>query len=175
MQSLTDLLLHPYLVLNHVAEAVYGEENIAVKTRLRSRVNGRHRFTREEYKAIRSKGLSFARRLDGLADRIGAWAVESPPSSRGLQLIHHPWLKKKNILRAAAATVDLTYLQVYDGLRGKRQLPRDFYLALAGEYQDFATFVRQQLEIATEEKKNYPFRAGMGGKAHLPKEEKDKK
>jgi hypothetical protein len=165
MQSLIDLLSHPHLVLNRVAEQVYEGEGNATHQRLRSRVSGRHRFTSDEYQAIRKTALGVSRRLDSIATKIDDALASGQPKD-WLQLVAHPWLNHKSLLAEAGAPLGMDYLRSYDALRGQRPLPEAYLPSLANTYRDFAAWIRAQLDLAKVERKAYPFSQGRGGASH---------
>jgi hypothetical protein len=164
MQSLIDILNHPALVLNRVAETVYDGQGPAVHQRLRSRAQQRHRFSVADYKALRKHLLAFSRRLDVIAERLEASQEVSRPD--WLKLMHHPWLNHKYLLTQLGAPHQLSYLQVYDGMRGRIPLPEALPLELAQQYRQLALWLREQLELAKEARKTYPFSQGRGGGSH---------
>ncbi|MDX2286979.1 MAG: hypothetical protein NW241_22635 [Bacteroidia bacterium] len=165
MEHLIQLLSHPYLVLNHVAETVYEAEGAAVHQRLRSRVKGRHRFLTEEYKAIRKQALGFSRKLDRMAEKLlEAQADGARPDAT--RLMQHAWLNHKEVLEAVGAKAGLSYYQTYDRLRNRLQPAPETLQALAGELTAFAQWVRERLDAAQEESKAYAFSQGRGGASH---------
>lgn len=168
MQSLIDLLAHPYWILNHVAETIYEGEGAAFHQRLRSRLKGRHRFTVEDYKALRKHMLVVSRRLDGLAERIRQADPATAPSENWVKRLQHPWINQKPVFEAVGKAHGLSYLQVYDALRNRTRLPEGFLPEVAEEYHGFASWIRDQLDLAREEKKAYRFSQGRGGASHSP-------
>lgn len=167
MQSLTTLLNHPYIIRNRVAEAIYGGSSAAINQRLRARVLGRHRYTKDDYQALRKEGLAFAKKIDAIAQKITKTYTQNPKNTHWLQLIHHSWLNHKSIVLKVAGAYKLSYTRAYDGLRSRTSLPEGFLPQIAEEYRQLAEFVRNQLDIAKSEKKDYPFSKGKGGASHL--------
>lgn len=169
MQALIDLLTHRYLVLNHIAESVYDEATVACHQRLRSRVQGRHRFTVEDYKTLRKEALAFSRRLDRKADQLeAALGQEGPVDWKSL--VSHPWLNLKEVLADAGAPFGYRYSQAYDRLRVRTPPPEGFIRGIATRYRDFAQHIRTQLDTAHAHRKDYVFSAGRGGGSHRPKD-----
>lgn len=165
MESLIELLSHPYLILNRVAEDVYGEKTAAMHQRLRSRVLGRHRFGVEEYKDLRRELLKFARQLERIAGKLDEQAAD-PGKANRLTQIQHPWLNHRAILEDLGRPYDLRYTAVYDRLRSRTSLPEGMLANLAILYRTFAATVQHQLEAAHEARKAYPFSQGRGGASH---------
>jgi hypothetical protein len=171
MNSLIEILSHPYLVLNPIAEDLYppvpenAEGSEALHQRLRSRVKGRHRFAVEEYKALRKGLLSLSRKLDRDAEKLRAQAAEGKGGDLR-RLIQHPWLNAKELLGRLGAAQGLNYYQVYDRLRSRVKAPEGSLEALAGELSAFAAWLRERLEAAQAESRDYPFSQGRGGGSH---------
>lgn len=171
MNSLIEILSHGYLVLNPIAEAIYppvaenAEGSEALHQRLRSRVKGRHRFAAEEYKALRKGLLSLSRKLDRDAAKLRALAAEGKASDLR-QLIQHPWLNAKEVLGRLGSAQGLNYYQVYDRLRSRVKAPEGALEALAGELSRFAAWLRERLEAAQAESREYAFSQGRGGASH---------
>ncbi len=169
MKSLIALLSHPYLVVNRIAETVYGEKRAAIQERLRSRIRERHYFTFSEYQQLRKAFMAFSVRLDQLADRMEAARKGADPRPDWHQLMRNRWLKPMVILRKLGKPHGLTQLQTYDRLRGRGKLPDTFTHELIREYRDFATWIRACLAQVKVEKQTYEFSQGTGGAGHRKK------
>ncbi len=174
MKSLIKLLSHPYLVLNHMATTIYEDAGSPVHQRLRSRVTERHRFSVEDYQAIKKSALATSRRLDRIAEKIRSAQQESH-SPNWLRLCEHPWINQKALVEAVGQHYDLSYLRAYDALRSRAPLPEGFLHDLAKQFELLAAFMRDCLEDAKEEKKIYPFSHGRGGASHLSEGKKSPK
>jgi len=165
MNSLIELLSHPYLITNRVAESVYQEEGAAIQQRLRSRIKGRHHFTVEDYQAIRKEAINVSRQLDRIADKLDK-KEQAGDKQDWLLLMQHPWLNHKHILKQVGKKYGLSYYKIYDSLRDKVDRPQGFIGGLSKEYRRFASWIRQRLDEAKVEKKEYVFSVGRGGGSH---------
>ncbi|MEZ4851058.1 MAG: hypothetical protein R3B93_21070 [Bacteroidia bacterium] len=176
MKSLIDILRHPYLLLNRVAERIYPDAKspVAAHQRLRSRRNKIHFFELSDYEKLRDEFSAFADELDQIAQNLEALNPSTPGALQEvMHITTHPWVKKKLVLTKVAEKCELTYYTVYDGLRGKNQsLPKKFVPTLAREYTGFAGWLRKRLERAEKEKEKYRFGLGKGGAGHRKKRKK---
>ena len=171
MNSLIDILGHDYIVINRMAEAIYGETGNAINQRLRSRIKRRHHFTVEDYKASRRELLAFSRQLDRIADKMEKLQAGDKKKIDWLKQMHHPILNHKNLIAEVATGFQSGYYSLYDGLRNKKALPKGVIPAMVKEYRQFAEQIRAALESAKEEKKTYTFSQGRGGASHRGEEE----
>lgn len=171
MQSLIAILSHPYLITNRVAEAIYAEEEAsnAIHQRLRARIKGRHHFTVEDYKAVRKVFRSFIQQLERLAKKLEK-KFNTGEQQDWLRLMHHPWLNHKNLLTEVGQQFELDYYGVYDGLRYRKTLPKKFIPTLIEAYKEYTKWIKEQLEVAKIEKKEYRFSVGRGGGSHRGEE-----
>ena len=163
MNSLIEVVTHPYLVLNRIAETLYRDKGNAIHQRLRSRVKGRHRFTMEEYQTLRRVLADMSGRFAYIASKLEtaqqAPGMEAPDWRR---LLQSRWINTSHLLEAVGARYGLNYLQVYDRLRTRPPLPEGFVPALIAEYRRFAAWIDTQLEQAKAERKDYGFSQGRG-------------
>ncbi len=161
MNSLIELLNHPYHILNHLAGAMYSNiAPTAAHQRLRSRAKGLHHFTPEEYKTLREMFGRLAKTLERFATRL-----ETPvdgPQPNWLTVTAQPWLNHKKIMEATGEPLGLSYVTIYDALRGKRTPPEGLLPALASHYRQHATWIRTQLDQSKAERSSYAFSAGRG-------------
>jgi hypothetical protein len=169
MQSFLDFLSHPYLLLNRLAENIYGGQGPAIHQRLRSRLKERHRFNKEDYRLLRKEMLAYASQLEKLARRLEQDRKDGDKADKLLARMEHPYLKLKLLLVKVGASHDLSYQKVYDGLRGRRKLPEGFFPAVIAEIEAYAQTIRAQADRVKEEKKAYPFSQGPGQASHLRK------
>ena len=163
MNSLIEVVAHPYLVLNRIAETLYRDKGNAIHQRLRSRVKGRHRFTMEEYQTLRRILVDMSTRFAAIASKLEAAqqspALEAPDWRR---LLRSRWINTSHLLEVVGAGYGLSYLQVYDRLRNRATLPEGFLPGLIAEYRRFAAWIDAQLEQAKAERKDYAFSQGRG-------------
>lgn len=163
MNSLIEVVAHPYLVINRIAETLYRDKGNAIHQRLRSRIKGRHRFTMEEYQTLRRLLTDMSGRFAYIASKLEtaqqAPGTEAPDWHR---LLRSRWINTSHLLEAVGADYGLSYLQVYDRLRNRATLPEGFVPALIAEYRRFAAWIDAQLELAKAERKDYAFSQGRG-------------
>lgn len=169
MKSLIAVLKHPCLVVNRVAEGVYGEKGAKYNERLRSRIKERHYFTFHEYQQLRKVLMAFSMRLDQIAEGMTEALSTSTSKPDWKKLMRNRWIKSMVILRKVGKPYGLTELQVYDRLRGRGILPDTFLPNLIQEYREFASWIREKLAEAKIEKKTYEFSQGTGGAGHRRK------
>lgn len=162
LKSLTDLLTHPYLVRNRLAETLYGESSAAAHTRLMSRAKGRHRFREEEASGLIKIFEDLAGRLEGLAGKLQGAEIE-PDDTK--MLLVFPELSLKLLIDAALG--EGHYLSFYERLRDGRTLPEGWLEAVAAELRRFAAQMRENADLARREARQYPFSYGKGRISHL--------
>jgi hypothetical protein len=167
MEPLQNLLKHPFVVSNRLAELLYKEEGVNCFTRLRSRSRGRHRFTKEEYKGLVKLFREMSTRVRTKADRL-ADALQTPYAHRNLRhMLEHPTINLRQMLMAAGREIGKTYYQFYDSLRGRSPLQPGEGEAIVACFRAFADEIDAALEAAKQSAKHYPFSAGRGQVSHL--------
>lgn len=162
LKSLTDLLTHPYLVRNRLAETLYGESSNAVYTRLMSRAKGRHRFREEEAHGLIKIFERLAGRLERLADKLQGAEVKPADAKK---LLVFPELNLKPVIDATLGQG--RYLSFYERLRDGRTLPEGWLEAVAAELLRLAAQIRENADLARGEARQYPFSYGKGRISHL--------
>ncbi|MEM7660204.1 MAG: hypothetical protein AAF399_29120, partial [Bacteroidota bacterium] len=91
-------------------------------------------------------------------DRDGKWVY---------RLMDHPWINRKPILAQVGEKHGLTYYQVYDQIRGRTTFQPEIFESLLQVYEEFARMIELRLEAMKEERKNYLFSHGRGGRGHI--------
>jgi hypothetical protein len=167
MKSLIEVLDHPFLIQNRIAEDLYEDTGAIYFERLRSRIKGRHRFTLAEYKDLRKLLSAFAGKIHRLPPRLDrAWANQHD-GPWVYRLMDHPWVNRKSILLEVGKRENLTYYQVYDQIRGRTVFKQNIYDRLVEVYEEYAPWLDEKLEEMKEERKTYLFSHGRGGRGHI--------
>lgn len=165
MQPLLDLLNHPYLVRNRLAEQLYGRSTTADHQRLKSRAAGRHRFREEEVKGLVKILLRLADKIDRRAQKLADLPLDEADNRVVYRLLDLPELTPKPLIDDALGPE--RYFSFYDRARQRGQVPDDWRQAVVAELRRFAGYLRQQCERTRLEARRYPFSYGMGGASHL--------
>lgn len=165
LTTLINLLNHPYVVRNRLAEALYGETGAAAFTRLMSRARGRHRFREEEVRGLIKLFRRLAGKLERRAEKLQGLDLTQLTPRRIIRLLELPELNLKPLVETALGKGN--YYAFYDRARNRAQLPEEWRGAVAEELQRFATEIREQCDVAKQEARGYPFSVGKGGGSHL--------
>jgi len=165
LSSLTDLLNHPCLVRNRLAEALYGEAGAPAHVRLASRARGRHRFREEEVAGLLKLLPRLARKLEHRAGKLAALDLEQATPSAVQRLLDLPELNAKPLIENALGKEH--YFSFYDRTRARGRLPEAWRNAVADELLRFAETIRTSVAAARQEARRYPYSYGKGGGSHM--------
>lgn len=155
LSSLIELLQHPSIIMNSVAEDIYGSKGKPDIQRLRSRSIGRHRFTLDEYtilvRLVSKKYIPFLQKIAGQPEKLST------------QKYPH-WLNLKYLLTLAATASGQSYFLLYDRLRGRVKIKTEEYEQIALAFSTVANEFERLLKQAKVESKEYVFGTGRGGR-----------
>jgi len=165
LHSLADLLNHRFVVRNRLAEALYGEGNVATYTRLMSRARGRHRFTEGEVHRLLVILRRLARKLDRRAAKLAALGDKELRSGAVLRLLDLPEFNAKPFIEDALGTD--RYYAFYDRARARGRLPDAWRQAVVEALHAFVQEIHTGCEQAERDARQYPFSYGKGGASHL--------
>ena len=150
-----EILKHPSIIMNSVAEDIYGSKAYTDVQRLRSRKIGRHRFTLDEYTIlVRLTGKKYIPYLHKIAGQ---------PEKLSIQKYPH-WLNLKYVLGQTAITSGQSYYLLYDRLRGRTKIKTEEYEQIALTLKAIAHELESLLKQAKEESKEYVWGTGRGGR-----------
>ncbi len=163
MQSLIDLLKHPYTIPNKVASEIYQSALPADFVRLRSRITETHHFTEAEVSALQSY---FSQKARAIKKTVGQLPRHLSTGENLLAPLQQLGLNLKAIVLSVPDT-GLSYTQAYDVLRGRsKNVPAEFHSKLSNSLTEFAAFIEQQVATSKKEAKKYLFNYGKGGISH---------
>jgi len=169
MDSLIQLLSHPYLMKKAVADIIYEEHNANTYERLRSRIKQRHRFTHDEYKKLTLFFSEFAEYIE-IRAAIVSLAAQQPELVSNQPLLEsfaHPCLVFKALADDISISERPHYYHLYDQMRNRTTLKPEWANALADKLKDYATTIRQHVEQAHQQSNTYRFNYGRGNVSHL--------